>query len=108
MVTAACLFGDTDAVCENDLIVAILCVLHVLGVLHVHRWALVFELSASRRVEVHGAEGRRGNVDVVYVVEHYWLVRVRQSEVLLGFLGHQSLSTVTDYLLDQASSGDLE
>lgn len=47
VVTATGLFGDTDAVCENDLIVAIFCVLHVLGVLHVRRGALMFELSAS-------------------------------------------------------------
>lgn len=78
VVAAACLLGDSDAMSEHDLIVAILRVLHVLGVLHVHGGALVFDLSASRQVEVHGAEGRGGDVDVIDVVEHHWLVRVGQ------------------------------
>lgn len=42
------------------------------------------------------------------MVEHYRLIRVGQSEVLLGFLGHQSLSTVADDFLDQASSRELK
>lgn len=92
---------------ENDLIVTIHRVLHVLGVLHFHRAVLVFELSATRRVEVHGAERRRGYVDVVDMIKHNRLVRVGQCEVLLGFLRHQSLSAMADHLLDQASSGQL-
>lgn len=94
--------------CEDNLVVAILRVLYVLGVLHVHWDIFVLGLSATRRVEVHGAERRGGDVDVVDVVEHYWLVRVGHGEVLLGFLGHQCVSTVADYLLDQASGGELK
>ncbi|TNN34418.1 hypothetical protein EYF80_055422 [Liparis tanakae] len=60
------------------------------------------------RVEVHGAEGRRGHVDVVDVVEHHRLVRVGQREVLLGFRRRQRVPTVADDLLDQAGGRELE
>lgn len=93
---------------ENYLIVTVHRVLHVLGVLHVHRGTLVFDLGVTGRVEVNGTEGCGGDVDVVDMVEHHWLVGVGQGEVLLGFLRHQSLSTVTDDLLDQAGGGELE
>lgn len=92
---------------ENDLVVAIHRVLHVLGVLHVHRSALVFEISSSGRIEIHGAEGRGGDIDVIDMVKHHWLVRVGQGKVLLCFLWHQGLSAVADDLLDEARVGEL-
>lgn len=93
---------------ENDLIVSVHGVLHVLAVLHVHRGTLLFEIGITRGVEVHGAEGRGGDVDVVDVVEHHRLVGAGQGDVLLGLLRTQSISSVADDLFDQASSGDLE
>ena len=104
VVATTCLLGDVDAVGENNLIVTIHRVLHVLGV---HWGALVFDVFASRRVKVNRAEGRGGDIDVVDMVEYYRLVRMGQGEVLLGFLGHQCLSTVADDL-HQASHGELE
>lgn len=44
-VTATCLLGDVDAVSENNLIITIHCMLHVLRVLHVH--VLVFGFCAT-------------------------------------------------------------
>lgn len=105
VVTATGLFGDVDTVSENNLVVAIDRVLHVFGALHVHRGALVLDTAPSRRVEVHSAEGGGGDVDVVDVVEHDRLIGMGESQVLLGFLGHQGLPPVAD---DQAGGGELD
>lgn len=85
VVTATRLLGDCDAMREHDLVVAILCVLYVLHILHAYRGILVFELSASRQIEIHGTEGGGGNVDVVDMVEDHWLVRVWQGQVFVAF-----------------------
>lgn len=88
---------------EHDLVVAVFGVLYLLHVLH---FLLVFDLRSSRQIEVHRAEGGRGDVDVIDMVKHHWLVWVGQGQVLLGLFRHQSFSTMADYLPDQASSGE--
>lgn len=108
VVATARLLGDVDAVGEDNLIVPVHRMLHVLGVLHFQRRALVFEVAVAGGVEVHGAEGGGGDVDVVDVVEHHRLVRVWQGEVLLGFRRCQSIPAVADDLFEEAGGGKLE
>ena len=111
VVAAAGLLGDVDAVREHNLVVAVHRLLQLLGALDVGRSPLVFALAAATAaaggVEVHGAEGGGGDVDVVHVVEDHGLVRVGQCEVLLG-LGSQGLPAVAEHLLDQAGRGEVE
>lgn len=108
VLTAARLLRDSDAVCKHNLVVAVFSVLYVLHVLHSSQRCLVFDLRLSWQIKVHGAEGGGGDVDVIDVVKDHRLVWMGQREVLLGLFGHQSFSAVTDYLSDQACSGELE
>lgn len=94
--------------CEHNLVVAIFSVLYMLHVLHFFQRCLVFDLRPAWQIKVHRAEGGRGDIDVIDVVKHHWLVWMGQGYVFLGFFRHQSFSTVADYLSDQARSGEFK
>jgi len=107
VVTTARLLGDVDAMREHDLVVAVQRLLQLLGALDVRRRPLVLDLRAARGVQIHGAQGRGGDIDVVDMVEDHGLVGVGHGQVLLG-PGSQGLPAVTEDLLDQAGRGEVE
>lgn len=90
--------GDVDAVCEDNLVSPVHGVL-LEAFTGLRGWGQI--LLPTGRFQIHRALGPNRQLDVVDVVEHHWLVFLRQSDV------HPSLSLVpNDFLEDPTFSSE--